>query len=260
MQLIEFLAPHLAFVNDPTAWIALLTLVVLEIVLGIDNLIFISILTNKLPEAQRARARRLGISAALVMRLVLLATISIIVQLTTPVFTALGHGFSWRDLILIAGGLFLVWKATKEIHHTVDLDDHQDSMMGETLQLSLAGAIFQILLLDLVFSIDSIITAVGMTDEIAIMYIAVIVAVSVMMLAAAPLANFIAKNPTIVMLALGFLLLIGTTLVADAFGVHVPKAYIYSAMAFSVMVELLNMRARRARMRRKKEREAEPAA
>lgn len=245
MQLIEFLAPHFAFVNDPTAWIALLTLVVLEIVLGIDNLIFISILTNKLPEAQRARARRLGISAALVMRLVLLATISIIVQLTTPVFTAFGHGFSWRDLILIAGGLFLVWKATKEIHHTVDLDDHQDSMMGETLQLSLAGAIFQILLLDLVFSIDSIITAVGMTDEIAIMYIAVIVAVSVMMLAAAPLANFIAKNPTIVMLALGFLLMIGMTLIADGMGYHVPKGYIYAAMGFSALVEGLNMLARK---------------
>lgn len=245
MQLIEFLAPHFAFVNDPTAWIALLTLVVLEIVLGIDNLIFISILTNKLPEAQRARARRLGISAALVMRLVLLATISIIVQLTTPVFTAFGHGLSWRDLILIAGGLFLVWKATKEIHHTVDLDDHQDSMMGETLQLSLAGAIFQILLLDLVFSIDSIITAVGMTDEIAIMYIAVIVAVSVMMLAAAPLANFIAKNPTIVMLALGFLLMIGMTLIADGMGYHVPKGYIYAAMGFSALVEGLNMLARK---------------
>jgi predicted tellurium resistance membrane protein TerC len=214
-------------------------------VLGIDNLIFISILTNKLPEAQRARARRLGISAALIMRLVLLATISIIVQLTAPVFTAFGHGFSWRDLILIAGGLFLVWKATKEIHHTVDLDDHQDSMVGDTLQLSLAGAIFQILLLDLVFSIDSIITAVGMTDEIAIMYIAVIVAVSVMMLAAAPLANFIAKNPTIVMLALGFLLMIGMTLIADGMGYHVPKGYIYAAMGFSALVEGLNMLTRR---------------
>ncbi|UVK40006.1 TerC family protein [Mesorhizobium sp. AR10] len=245
MQLIEFLAPYFAFVYDPTAWVALLTLVVLEIVLGIDNLIFISILTNKLPEAQRARARKLGISAALIMRLVLLATISIIVQLTTPLFTAFGHGFSWRDLILIAGGLFLVWKATKEIHHTVDLDDHQDSMMGETLQLSLAGAIFQILLLDLVFSIDSIITAVGMTDEIAIMYIAVIVAVSVMMLAAAPLANFIAKNPTIVMLALGFLLMIGMTLIADGMGYHVPKGYIYAAMGFSALVEGLNMLTRR---------------
>ncbi|RWL18323.1 MAG: TerC family protein [Mesorhizobium sp.] len=247
MQLIEFLAPHFAFVSDPTAWIALLTLIVLEVVLGIDNLIFISILTNKLPEAQRARARRLGISAALIMRLVLLATISIIVQLTAPVFTAFGHGFSWRDLILIAGGLFLVWKATKEIHHTVDLEDHQDTMMGETLQLSMAGAIFQILLLDLVFSIDSIITAVGMTDEIAIMYIAVIVAVTVMMLAAGPLANFIAKNPSIVMLALSFLLMIGMTLIADGMGFHVPKGYIYAAMGFSALVEGLNMLARRRR-------------
>jgi predicted tellurium resistance membrane protein TerC len=246
MQLIEFLAPHFAFVSDPTAWVALLTLIVLEVVLGIDNLIFISILTNKLPEAQRARARRLGISAALIMRLVLLATISIIVQLTAPVFTAFGHGFSWRDLILIAGGLFLVWKATKEIHHTVDLEDHQDTMMGETLQLSLGGAIFQILLLDLVFSIDSIITAVGMTDEIAIMYIAVIVAVTVMMLAAGPLANFIAKNPSIVMLALSFLLMIGMTLIADGMGFHVPKGYIYAAMAFSALIEGLNMLSRRA--------------
>jgi predicted tellurium resistance membrane protein TerC len=173
MQLVEFLGPYFAFIHDPTAWAALLTLVVLEIVLGIDNLIFISILTNKLPEAQRVPARRLGISAALVMRLILLATISIIVQLTNPVFTAFGHGFSWRDMILIAGGLFLVWKATREIHHTVDPADHEDASVARTLQLSLAGAIFQILLLDLVFSIDSIITAVGMTDDIAIMYIAV---------------------------------------------------------------------------------------
>ncbi|CAH2401237.1 TerC family protein [Mesorhizobium escarrei] len=250
MQLIEFLAPHFAFVSDPTAWVALLTLIVLEVVLGIDNLIFISILTNKLPEAQRARARRIGISAALIMRLVLLATISIIVQLTAPVFTAFGHGFSWRDLILIAGGLFLVWKATKEIHHTVDLEDHQDTMIGETLQLSMAGAVFQILLLDLVFSIDSIITAVGMTDEIAIMYIAVIVAVTVMMLAAGPLANFIAKNPSIVMLALSFLLMIGMTLIADGMGFHVPKGYIYAAMGFSALVEGLNMLARRRRKAR----------
>jgi predicted tellurium resistance membrane protein TerC len=243
--MLDFFAQHLAFVNDPTAWVALLTLIVLEVVLGIDNLIFISILTNKLPPEHQARARRLGITAALVMRLVLLATISFIVQLTEPLFTAFGHGFSWRDLILIAGGLFLVWKATKEIHHTVDPEDHQDSMVGSAVQMTLGGAIFQILLLDLVFSIDSIITAVGMTDEIAIMYIAVIVAVSVMMLAAGPLARFIAKNPTIVMLALGFLLMIGMTLIADGLGFHVPKGYIYAAMGFSALVEGLNMLARR---------------
>jgi predicted tellurium resistance membrane protein TerC len=245
MPIIDFLAPHFAFVNDPTAWVALLTLVVLEVVLGIDNLIFISILTNKLPREQQARARRLGISAALIMRLVLLATISFIVQLTTPVFTLFDHGFSWRDLILIAGGLFLVWKATKEIHHTVDPEDHKDSIVGQTVSMTLGAAIFQILLLDLVFSIDSIITAVGMTDEIAIMYIAVIVAVTVMMLAATPLANFIAKNPTIVMLALGFLLMIGMTLIADGMGYHVPKGYIYAAMGFSALVEGLNMLARK---------------
>ena len=245
--MLEFLAPHFVWLNDPTAWVALATLVILEVVLGIDNLIFISILTNKLPPEQQGRARRLGIGAALVMRLVLLATISFIVQLTTPIFTAFGHGFSWRDLILIAGGLFLVWKATKEIHHTVDPDDHKDNMVGQTLQLTLGGAIFQILLLDLVFSIDSIITAVGNTDEIAIMYIAVIAAVTVMLLAATPLANFIAKNPTIVMLALGFLLMIGMTLIADGFGFHVPKGYIYAAMGFSALVEGLNMLARRRR-------------
>ena len=248
--MIEFLAPHFAWLNDPTAWVALATLIILEVVLGIDNLIFISILTNKLPKEKQASARRLGIGAALIMRLILLATIAVIVQLTQPLFTLFGHGFSWRDLILIAGGLFLVWKATKEIHHTVDPEDHKDEMIGSAVQLSLAGAIFQILLLDLVFSIDSIITAVGMTDEIAIMYIAVIVAVSVMMLAATPLANFIEKNPTIVMLALGFLLMIGMTLIADGFGYHVPKGYIYAAMGFSALVEGLNMLARRRKARR----------
>jgi len=246
----EFLGSYFEWTSDPTAWVALLTLVVLEVVLGIDNLIFISILSNKLPESQRVTARRLGIGAALIMRLLLLATISFIVGLTAPVFTALGHAFSWRDLILIAGGLFLVWKATKEIHHTVDVDDHKDNIVSDTLQLTMAGAVFQILLLDLVFSIDSIITAVGMTDHIAIMYIAVIVAVSVMLAAATPLANFIEKNPTIVMLALGFLLMIGMTLIADGMGYHVPKGYIYAAMGFSAFVEMLNMLGRRRKARK----------
>jgi predicted tellurium resistance membrane protein TerC len=245
--MIEFLAPHFDWLSDPTAWVALATLVILEVVLGIDNLIFIAILTNKLPIEQQSRARRLGIGAALIMRLVLLATISFIVQLTEPVFTAFGHGFSWRDIILIAGGLFLVWKATKEIHHTVDPVDHKEDMVGHTVTMTMGAAIFQILLLDLVFSIDSIITAVGMTDEIAIMYIAVITAVTVMLLAADPLSRFIAKNPTIVMLALGFLLMIGMTLIADGMGFHVPKGYIYAAMGFSALVEGLNMLARRKR-------------
>ena len=239
-----------AFLMTAEGWAALVTLIAMEVVLGIDNLIFISILTNKLPPQHRVRARRLGISAALVMRLVLLATIAFIVGLTQPLFTAFGHGFSWRDLILIAGGLFLVWKATREIHHTVDPEDHRDDIVGHTVNVSLAGAIFQILLLDLVFSIDSIITAVGMTDELAIMYNAVIVAITAMMVAATPLADFIERNPTIVMLALGFLLMIGTTLIADGFGFHVPKGYIYAAMAFSALVEGLNMLARRARERR----------
>jgi predicted tellurium resistance membrane protein TerC len=249
--MLEFIGEYFHWLNDPTAWVALLTLVVLEVVLGIDNLIFISILTNKLPEENRVMARRLGIGAALIMRLMLLATISWIVHLTDPVFEVFGKAFSWRDLILIAGGLFLVWKATKEIHHSVDPIDSKDNIVGETLQLSLAAAIFQILLLDLVFSIDSIITAVGMTDEIAIMYIAVIVAVVTMLLAVNPLSRFIENNPTIVMLALGFLLMIGTTLIADGMGFHVPKGYIYAAMGFSALVEGLNMLARRKKTRDK---------
>jgi predicted tellurium resistance membrane protein TerC len=235
---------------DPAAWAALLTLIAMEVVLGIDNLIFISILTNKLPEADRARARRIGIGLALVLRLVLLGTIAVIVQLTEPIFTLFDHGFSWRDLILIAGGLFLVWKATKEIHHNVDPEPSEDLFDTRAATLGFSAAIFQILLLDLVFSIDSIITAVGMTEHIPIMVVAVVVAVAVMLLAATPLANFIHANPTVVMLALGFLLMIGMTLIADGFGVHVPKGYIYAAMAFSALVEGLNMLARRRTKRR----------
>ena len=244
----EFFATHFAFLTTPEGWAAMVALVAMEVVLGIDNLIFISILTNKLPPHQRAKARKLGISAALIMRLVLLAALAWIVGLTQPVFTAFGHGFSWRDLILIAGGLFLVWKATKEIHHTVDPTDHKDDIVGHTINVSMGAAIFQILLLDLVFSVDSIITAVGMTDQIAIMYIAVIFAVTVMLLAANPLANFIEKNPTIVMLALGFLLMIGGMLIAEGFGAHVPKGYIYAAMSFSLAVEFLNIRSRTKRL------------
>ena len=243
----DFFATHFAFLTTPEGWAAMVTLIAMEVVLGIDNLIFISILTNKLPPEHRVRARRLGISAALIMRLILLATISWIVGMTAPVFSAFGHAFSWRDIILIAGGLFLVWKATKEIHHTVDPVDHKDDAASKAVTTTLGAAIVQILILDLVFSVDSIITAVGMTDHLAIMYIAVIVAITVMLVAATPLANFIEKNPTIVMLALGFLLMIGTTLIADGFGFHVPKGYIYAAMAFSALVEGLNMLARRRR-------------
>ncbi|APO69288.1 TerC family integral membrane protein [Rhizobium gallicum] len=238
-------------VQDPAAWVALVTLVVMEVVLGIDNLIFISILTNKLPIEHRDKARKVGISLALVMRLALLGTVAWIVQLTTPVFEAFGHGFSWKDMILIAGGLFLVWKATKEIHHSVDPEDHNEDFIASSATTGFAAAISQILLLDLVFSVDSIITAVGMTPHLPIMVIAVIAAVTVMLFAATPLANFIEKNPTIVMLALAFLLMIGTTLIADGMGFHVPKGYVYAAMAFSALVEVLNMFARNARMRKK---------
>ncbi|MCY1666041.1 TerC family protein [Rhizobium sp. SL86] len=238
-------------VQDPAAWVALVTLVVMEVVLGIDNLIFISILTNKLPPENREKARKIGIGLALLMRLGLLGTVAWIVQLTEPVFEAFGHGFSWKDMILIAGGLFLVWKATKEIHHSVDPEDHKDNMVGNPVTASFAAAIGQILLLDLVFSIDSIITAVGMTPHLPIMVVAVIAAVTVMLVAATPLANFIEKNPTIVMLALAFLLMIGTTLIAEGMGFHVPKGYVYAAMAFSALVEVLNMFARNARRRKR---------
>jgi predicted tellurium resistance membrane protein TerC len=250
-----------ALMSDPAAWAALAALIAMEVVLGIDNLVFISILSNKLPEAMRPKARRIGISLALAMRLVLLSMITWLVGLTAPVFDlgwsgpANDHGtpafetqFSWRDLILIAGGLFLIWKATKEIHHHVDPEPTDDVFETRgTATLGFGAAVVQIILLDMVFSVDSILTAVGMTDNLAVMVIAVLVAVTVMMLAADPLANFIHRNPTVVMLALGFLLMIGAVLIADGFGVHVPKGYIYAAMAFSTLVEGLNMMSRRAR-------------
>lgn len=240
----------LTIAADPAAWVALLTLVAMEVVLGIDNLIFISILTNKLPVQQQEKARRIGIGLALVFRLALLATIAVIVKLTAPLFTVLGQSFSWRDLILIAGGLFLVWKATKEMHHRVDPDPAPDLFDRRDVRLGFAAALGQIVLLDLVFSIDSIITAVGMTPHVPLMVIAVLVAVAVMLLAATPLANFFNNNPTIVMLALGFLLMIGMVLIADGFGAHVPKGYVYAAMAFSALIEALNMLDRRARKKR----------
>ena len=258
MTILELLA-------SPAAWAALFTLIVMEVVLGIDNLVFVAILSNKLPEAQRARTRRIGLLLALGMRIVLLFSIFWIVGMVKPVFD-LGlagvpdaHGnpsfdtaFSIRDLILIAGGMFLLYKATTEIHHSVDPAE-SDSPLDKTnsqKSLGFTAAIVQILALDLVFSIDSILTAVGMTDELPIMIVAVVVAVGVMLIAANPLSNFIAKNPTVVMLALGFLLMIGFVLIADGFGVHVPKGYVYTAMAFSAGVEMLNIWSRKARERR----------
>lgn len=237
--------------SDPAAWAALVTLVVMEVVLGVDNLIFISILSNKLPPEHRQRVRRIGISLALVMRLALLSMIAWIVSLTAPVFTVMDNAFSWKDMILIAGGLFLLWKATKEIHHSVDTKASHELLDKKDVVISNVGsAIFQIILLDLVFSIDSILTAVGMTDHLPIMVVAVLVAVAVMLLAADPLANFINDNPTVVMLALGFLLMIGMVLIAEGFGAHVPKGYIYTAMAFSAAVEILNMISRKAQAKK----------
>ncbi|MEG3124934.1 TerC family protein [Sphingomonas sp. GB1N7] len=254
----------IALLSDPATWAALAALIVLEVVLGIDNLIFISILSNKLPPEQQVKARRLGIGLALVLRLLLLSMIAWIAGLTAPVFDLGIQGapgatglpsfetaFSWRDLILIAGGLFLLWKATKEIHHSMDPHESGEQLdkKGRTA-LSFGSAIAQILALDMVFSIDSILTAIGMTDDLPVMVIAVIFAVTVMLLAATPLANFIEENPTVVMLALGFLLMIGAVLIADGFGVHVPKGYIYAAMAFSAGVETLNILSRKRRERR----------
>jgi predicted tellurium resistance membrane protein TerC len=224
----------LVLLSDPAAWLALATLVVMEVVLGIDNLIFISILTNKLPEHQRSRARRVGIGLAVILRLGLLASIAFIVQLTQPLFTLFGHAFSWRDLIAGAA------------EHGAESGPSPAGVAG----LTMTAAIGQILVLDLVFSLDSIITAVGMTNDIPIMVLAVLIAVGLMLLAADPLARFIGNNPTIVMLALGFLLMIGATLLADGVGVHVPKGYIYAAMAFSALIEGLNMLARRRRRKK----------
>jgi predicted tellurium resistance membrane protein TerC len=267
----------LALLADPAAWIALFTLIVLEVVLGIDNLVFIAILSNKLPAHQQQKARRLGLTLALVMRIGLLLLIGWIVTLQQPLFD-LGiqggpgaHGepgfetaFSGRDLILLAGGLFLLWKATSEIHHAMDPEDESGELLdkdkggdkgsggaGAVAQLTFSSAIAQIIALDLVFSIDSILTAVGMTDHVPIMITAVVITVGVMLIASDPLARFIEKNPTLVMLALAFLVMIGVVLIADAFGVHIPKGYIYAAMGFSGGVETLNIisRNRRARIR-----------
>ncbi len=250
----------LALLADPAAWAALATLVVMEVVLGIDNLVFVAILSNRLPPDRQTSARRIGIALALILRLALLSAIAWLVGLTAPLIDLGIHGalvdghrsfdtaFSLRDLILIAGGLFLIWKATKEIHHTLDGESEaHDEAAAKPAGLGFGAAIVQIVLLDIVFSIDSILTAVGMTSALPIMIAAVVIAVGLMLLAADPLAHFIQRNPTIVMLALGFLLMIGAVLIADGFGVHVPKGYIYAAMAFSGLVEALNMAARRRR-------------
>lgn len=238
-------------VTDPAAWVALVTLIVMEVVLGVDNLVFIALLSNRLPQAHRARTRTIGIALALVLRLVLLSAIAFIVTLNRPVLTAMGLSLSWRDMILLAGGLFLIWKATREIHEATDPDDEAHET-GSRRTVGVAAAIVQILALDIVFSVDSILTAVGMTDELPIMMAAVVVAVSLMMVASGPLADFVRRNPSVVMLALGFLLMIGLMLVADGLGFHIPRGYVYAAMGFSAFVEALNMLARRRRRPRPK--------
>lgn len=231
---------------DPSAWLALITLVAMEIVLGVDNLVFIAVLSSRLPPRQAPKARRIGIGLSLIFRVMLLAGAAYVVHLTVPLFAVFGRSFSWRDFILIAGGIFLVFKATTEIHHTIDPSERNDALPRTGTFAATTG---QIVLLDLVFSIDSIITAVGMTEHVPIMIGAVLAAVTAMLIAAGPLSNFIHRNPTILMLALSFLLLIGATLIADGFGYHFPKGYIYTAMVFSGAVEGLNMLARNRRRR-----------
>jgi predicted tellurium resistance membrane protein TerC len=221
--------------------IALVTLTVLEIVLGVDNVIFISILSNKLPEAQQKRARRVGLLAAMVMRILLLFSIAWLVRLTSPLFEVFDHPFSGRDLILLGGGLFLLAKATYEIHDKLE-GEHEHA--GVKVAVSFGSVITQVMLLDVVFSLDSVITAVGMVDEIWVMVTAVVAAVVVMMIAAEPISEFVETHPTVKILALSFLLLIGVALVADGLGQHIPKGYIYFAMGFSVFVEMVNIRIR----------------
>jgi len=220
--------------------IALVTLTVLEVVLGIDNVIFISILAGKLPKEQQEKARRIGLIAAMVMRVLLLMSIAWIVRLTEPLFTVAGYAISGRDLILIVGGLFLLFKSTREIHDKLEGEDgHVTARVAPTM----AAVITQIMLLDIVFSLDSVITAVGMADDLSVMVTAVIIAVAIMMFAARPVSAFVDAHPTVKMLALSFLLLIGFSLVAEGFGAHIPKGYIYFAMGFSVFVEMINLRA-----------------
>jgi predicted tellurium resistance membrane protein TerC len=231
----------MGWLTEPQAWIAFLTLLSLEIVLGIDNVIFISILAGKLPAAQQGRARYIGLGLAMLTRILLLLSLSWIIRLTEPLFSVFRQEISGRDLILILGGLFLLAKATFEIHDSLEGEPGHASTK---VKATFASVLTQILLLDIVFSLDSVITAVGMVSQIGVMISAVVVSVIFMMLFAAPVSGFVAKHPTIKMLALSFLLLIGLTLVVDGFGVHIPKGYIYFAMGFSVFVELLNLRLR----------------
>ena len=239
----------LSWLADPQAWISLLTLTVLEVVLGIDNIIFISILAGKLPRDQQPRARSLGLAGAFVTRIALLLSITWVMQLTAPLFTVLDHPFSGRDLILLIGGLFLIGKATHEIHAKLEGPDEEAQQQARPVS-GLWVTVAQIMVIDIVFSLDSVITAVGMADDVSIMIVANVIALLVMLAAAGRISAFVDEHPTIKMLALAFLVLIGTNLVAEGLGQHIPKGYTYAAMAFSVIVEMLNIRAAgRARRR-----------
>lgn len=233
---------------DPAVWASFLTLTVMEIVLGIDNIVFISVIINRLPAEQANRARRLGLTLALVFRIVLLLFLTWIIGLQAELFTVFGQAFSWRDIILIVGGAFLVYKATAEIHEEIEGETHVESA-SKLSAASFASIIGQIILIDLVFSVDSIITAIGMAQHVEVMIAAVVVAVGVMFIASGPVADFIRRHPTTKMLALAFLMLIGVSLVADGMGFHIPRGYIYAAMGFSVLVESINILAGRKKKR-----------
>jgi len=234
----------MGWISSPEGWIALLTLTVLEIVLGIDNIVFISILAGKLPAFQQARARNLGLALAMITRVLLLISLTWIMRLTAPLFAVLGRPISGRDLILLVGGVFLIWKSTHEIHQRLE----GEAAAGRTARAVTMGAVLvQIAILDIVFSLDSVITAVGMANQLAIMIVAIILAVGFMIFAAGPVSTFVDRHPTVKMLALSFLLLIGVTLIAEGLGQHISKGYVYFAMAFSVLVEVLNLHARKGR-------------
>jgi predicted tellurium resistance membrane protein TerC len=227
---------------DPNAWIALATLTALEIVLGVDNIIFISILVGRLPPDKRDLARRLGLSLAMGTRILLLLSLAWIMRLTEPLFTLIGKGFSGRDLILLGGGLFLLWKSVHEVHGSLEGDEHGEEVgAAKAAGVSFVGVVVQIAIIDIVFSLDSVITAVGMVDELAVMVAAVVIAVALMMVAAGPISTFVDRHPTVKMLALSFLLLIGLSLLLEGFDQHIPKGYVYFAMAFSVFVEMINL-------------------
>lgn len=236
------------YLTSPEILISLATLTILEIVLGIDNIIFISIIAARLPPEQQAKARTIGLMLALVMRLVLLSMIAWLAGLTTPLFTAFGHEVSWRDIILIGGGLFLLVKATTEIHHSVE--GAQEEEKDTLKKVTMAAVLGQIVLLDIVFSLDSVITAIGMVDELPVMIAAVVIAMAVMLFAAKPVSDFVSAHPSVKMLALSFLILVGVALIADGMGFHIPRGYLYFAVAFSLGVECLNLWARKNRRRK----------